>query len=58
MSPNPIADQWTAGAGIRGRYKIRFARLPVGFLVNLGQDRTNSVIWLLSFIFGPTPPKF
>ena len=47
MSPNPIADQWTAGTGIHGRYKIR-----------LGQDRTNSVIWLLLFIFEPTLPKF
>ena len=58
MSPNPTADQWMAGVGIHGRYKIRLARLPVRFLINLGQNRTNSVIWLLSFIFEPTPPKF
>ena len=58
VSPNLIADQWMAGMGICGRYKIRLVRLPVRFLVNLGQDRTNSVIWPLLYIFGPTPPKF
>ena len=46
VSPNPIADQWTAGAGIRRGHKIRLARWPDRFLVNLGHDRTNSVIWL------------
>ena len=55
MSPNPITDQWTAGAGIRGRYKIRLAHLPVRFLVNLGQDRANSVIWLLLYIYSDQP---
>ena len=57
VSPKPITDQWTAGAGICGRYKIGLACLPVRFLVNLGQDRTNSVIWLLSYIFEPTLPN-
>ena len=47
MSPNPIADQWTANTGICGRHKISLVHWPVRFLVNLGQDRTNSVIWLL-----------
>ena len=27
MSPNLIADQWMAGAGIRGRYKIKTCML-------------------------------
>ena len=36
MSANLITDQWTAGAGIYGKFKARFARLPVRLLVNLG----------------------
>ena len=36
MSPNLITDQWTAGMGIYGRFKARFACLPVRLLVNLG----------------------
>ena len=50
VSPNPFADQWTASAGIQEGHKIRPARCLDGFLVNLGHDRTNSVIWL-SLIF-------
>ena len=56
MSPNPVTDQWTVSAGIRGGHKIRPVRWLVRFLVNLGQDRTNSVIWL--FIFKLTFPNF
>ena len=48
MSPNPLADQWTASAGIQEGHKIQSARCPDGFLINLGHDRTNSVIWLSS----------
>ena len=51
MSPNPLADQWTASAGIQEGHKIWSARCPDGFLVNLGHNRTNSVIWLSSYIF-------
>ena len=36
MSANLITDQWTAGMGIYGKFKARFARLPVRLLVNLG----------------------
>ena len=36
MSANLITDQWTAGAGIYGKFKARFVRLPVRLLVNLG----------------------
>ena len=36
MSANPITDQWTAGVGIYGKFKARFARLPVRLLINLG----------------------
>ena len=50
MSPNPFADQWTASAGIQEGHKIRPAHCLDGFLVNLGHNRTNSVIWL-SLIF-------
>ena len=50
VSPNPFADQWTASTGIQVGHKIRPVRCLDGFLVNLGHDRTNSVIWL-SLIF-------
>ena len=50
MSPNPLADQWTTSAGIQEGHKIPSARCPDRFLVNLGHDRTNSVIWLSSHI--------
>ena len=50
MSPNLSADQWTASAGIQEGHKIRPPCCPDGFLVNLGHDRTNSVIWLSSHI--------
>ena len=36
MSTNLITDQWTAGVGIYGKFKARFACLPVRLLVNLG----------------------
>ena len=36
MSANPITDQWTAGAGIYGKFKARFVHLPVRLLINLG----------------------
>ena len=36
MSANLITDQWTAGVGIYGKFKARFASLPVRLLVNLG----------------------
>ena len=57
MSPNPLADQWTASAGIQEGHKIRSAHCPDRFLVNLGHDRTNSVIWLSSYIFLNTYTK-
>ena len=50
VSPNPFADQWMASTGIQEGHKIRPAHCLDGFLVNLGHDRTNSVIWL-SLIF-------
>ena len=50
MSPNLLADQWTASAGIQEGHKIRSACCPDRFFVNLGHDRTSSVIWLPSYI--------
>ena len=50
VSPNPFVDQWTASAGIQEGHKIQPARCLDRFLINLGHDRTNSVIWL-SLIF-------
>ena len=47
MSPSPITDQWTVNVGIRGGHKIRSACWLVRFLVDLGHDRTNSVICIL-----------
>ena len=47
VSPNPIIDQWTAGMGIRGRYKIGFARLLVRLLVNLGLTAPSSFCFLI-----------
>ena len=49
MSPSPFADQWTVSVGTREGHKIQSAHRLDRFLVNLGHDRTNSVIWL-SFI--------
>ena len=46
MSPSPFADQWTVSTGTREGHKIRSARQLDRFLVNLGHDSTNSVIWL------------
>ena len=46
MSPNLITDQWTVSVGIRRRHKIQPMCWLDRFLINLGQDRTNSVIWL------------
>ena len=51
MSPNPITDQWTVSVGIRRRHKIWPAHRLDRFLINLGQDRTNSVIWLPSTLY-------
>ena len=56
MSPNPVTDQWMVSTGIRGGHKIRPVHWLVRFLVNLGQDRINSVIWI--FIFELTFPNF
>ena len=36
MSANLITDQWMAGTGIYGKFKARFACLPVRLLINLG----------------------
>ena len=36
MSANLITAQWTAGTGIYGKFKARFACLPVRLLINLG----------------------
>ena len=47
MSPNLITDQWMAGAGICGRYKIGFVRLPVRSLVNLGLTAPSSFCFLI-----------
>ena len=49
-STSPVTDQWMVSPGIRGGHKIRPARRLDRFLINLGHDRTNSVIWL-SFYF-------
>ena len=46
MSPSPFADQWTVSAGTQEGHKIRPACWLDRFLINLGHDRTNSVIWL------------
>ena len=51
MSPSPFADQWTVSVGIQGGHKIQPVRRLVRFLVNLGHDRTNSVIWLSFYIY-------
>ena len=48
MSANLITDQWTAGAGIYGKFKARFACLPVRLLVNLGL--TASSLFFLCLI--------
>ena len=49
MSPNLLADQWTTSTGIQEGHKTRSAHCPDGFFINLGHDRTNSVIWLLLY---------
>ena len=49
VSPSPFAVQLTVSAGTREGHKIRSARRLDRFLINLGHNRTNSVIWL-SFI--------
>ena len=49
VSPSPFAVQLTVSTGTREGHKIRSARWLDRFLINLGHDRTNSVIWL-SFI--------
>ena len=47
MSANPIADQWTAGMGIYGKFKARFAHLPVRLLINLGLTAPSSFYFLI-----------
>ena len=51
VSPNLITDQWTVSVGIRRRHKVRPACRLDRFLINLGHDRTNSVIWLPSTLY-------
>ena len=51
VSPSPITDQWMVSAGIQGGHKIWPACRLVRFLINLGHDRTNSVIWLSFILF-------
>ena len=46
VSTSLVIDQWTVSMGIRERHKIRPARRLDRFFINLGHDRTNSVIWL------------
>ena len=48
MSANPITDQWTAGAGIYGRFKARFACLPVRLLVNLGLTAPSLFFFIMT----------
>ena len=47
MSDSPITDQWTAGMGIYGKFKARFACLPVRLLVNLGLTAPSSFCFLI-----------
>ena len=47
MSANPITDQWMAGVGIYGKFKARFARLPVRLLINLGLTAPSSFCFLI-----------
>ena len=53
MSANLITDQWTAGVGIYGKFKARFARLPVRLLINLGLT-APSLFFLFSIIMART----
>ena len=53
MSANLITDQWTADTGIYGKFKARFARLPVRLLVNLGLT-APSLFFLFSIIMACT----
>ena len=50
VSTSLVTDQWTVSAGIQGGHKIRPVQWLDRFFINLGHDRTNSVIWL-SFYF-------
>ena len=54
MSANLITDQWTAGAGIQVKFKVRFARLPVRFLINLGLTARAHLFSLLYSIMTRT----
>ena len=47
MSANLITEQWTAGVGIYGKFKTRFACLPVRLLVNLGLTAPSSFCFLI-----------
>ena len=53
MSANLITDQWTAGTGIYGKFKARFARLPDRLLINLGLT-APSLFFLFSIIMAHT----
>ena len=48
MSPNPITDQWTAGVGIYGKFKARFACLPVRLLINLGLTAPSLFFFIMT----------
>ena len=47
MSANLITDQWMAGTGIYGKFKARFACLPVRLLINLGLTAPSSFCFLI-----------
>ena len=55
MSPSLFTDQWTVSAGTQEGHKIQSARRLDRFLINLGHDRTNSVIWLSFYSDSNTP---
>ena len=48
MSPNLITDQWMAGAGIYGKFKARFACLPVRLLINLGLTAPSLFFFIMT----------
>ena len=48
MSANLITDQWMAGAGIYGKFKARFACLPVRLLINLGLTAPSLFFFIMT----------
>ena len=48
MSANLITDQWTAGTGIYGKFKARFACLPVRLLINLGLTAPSLFFFIMT----------